>query len=88
MKFLLGKCVATPGALSLMERHEITHFDLLRRHVRGDWGDLERADKAANDAALVRGGRILSAYDTPGGRLWIISEADRSSTCILLHDEY
>lgn len=88
MRFNLGKCVATRGALQLMERCELSHFDLLRRHVRGDWGDLDRTDKAANDAALVRGGLLLSAYDTTQGRLWVITEADRSSTCILLPDEY
>jgi hypothetical protein len=71
-----------------MEQHEITYFDLLRRHVRGDWGDLDLADKAANETALKHGGRILSAYDTQGGRLWIITEADRSVTTILLPEEY
>lgn len=89
MRFELGKCVATPGALDQMEKAEVSYFDLLRRHVTGDWGELDREDKAANDAALVRGGRIFSAYNLPkGGRVWVITEADRSSTCILTPREY
>jgi hypothetical protein len=62
---------------------------LLARHSTGDWGDLEEADKQANEAALQAGDRILSAYKLTGGhKLWIITEADRRATTILLPSEY
>lgn len=60
----------------------------LRRHLRGDWGDLCDDDKAANDMALIAGTRIFSAYHTPEGKIWIITEADRSSTTVLTPEEY
>ena len=89
MKFELGQCVATRGAQALMEARGIEFFDLLRRHVRGDWGDLDAEDKAANDRAVKEGARILSAYNFPNGaRFWVITEWDRSATTILLPDEY
>jgi hypothetical protein len=61
----------------------------MRRHHCGDWGDLTEEDKQANEDALVHGDRILSHYKlTDGRRIYIITEADRSSTCILLPEEY
>jgi hypothetical protein len=61
----------------------------LRRHVGGDWGDLGAEDWKANDEAVTSGGRLLSAYVVGAGeQLWIITEADRSSTTILLPEEY
>jgi hypothetical protein len=60
----------------------------LIRHLSGDWGDLSSEDKAENDFSLRRDLRIFSAYDTPKGRLWIITEADRSATTVLLPSEY
>ncbi|HEX2973115.1 MAG TPA: hypothetical protein VHP11_12335 [Tepidisphaeraceae bacterium] len=61
----------------------------LARHVRGDWGNVGGEDWALNDRAVVEGSRILSTYTTAKQeRLWIITEADRSITCILLPDEY
>lgn len=63
--------------------------DFLERHVAGDWGQVDQEDAAANDLALQEGARLLSAYKTlKGVKLWVITEADRSSTCILLPDEY
>lgn len=63
--------------------------DGLARHAAGDWGDLCGEDRAANDRAVAVGARILSAYHTPEGvKLWIITEADRSATTILLPEEY
>lgn len=59
-----------------------------KRHVRGDWGDLDEQDKQANDKALQDGSRILSAYGKGETKLWIITEADRSATTILRPDEY
>jgi hypothetical protein len=83
--FKLGQIVATPGALGL----GVDLLALLRRHARGDWGDMCEEDLRANDEALLRGGRLFSGYTLPGGRrLWIITEADRGSTTFLLPEEY
>jgi hypothetical protein len=63
--------------------------DFLDRHVRGDWGEISKGDARLNDAAVKDGERVLSAYRTlKGEKLWIITEADRSSTCLLLPEEY
>jgi len=85
--FGLGTIVATPGAVDLAERGlNLTAY--LNRHANGDWGDVDAHDKAANDAAIYDGTRILSSYKTEFGKLWIITEADRSATTFLLPDEY
>jgi hypothetical protein len=61
----------------------------LRRHARGDWGELDPEDRQANDAALKNGTRLLSVYKTKSGmKFWIITEADRSSTTVLVPEEY
>ena len=84
-RFPLGKTVATPGALAL----GIDLASYMHRHHFGDWGDLCDEDKQANEEALEQGFRILSCYRVGGGRrIYIITEADRSSTCILLPEEY
>jgi len=84
-RFPLGKIVATPGALAL----GIDLQPYLRRHHCGDWGDLCEEDKQTNEEALEQGFRILSCYQVGGGkRIYIITEADRSSTCLLLPEEY
>lgn len=88
-RFPLGKLVATPGALRLLEQHKAEPFDFILRHVGGDFGALDADDVAANETALKRGFRILSSY--PFGsdkKLWIITEADRTVTTLLLSDEY
>ena len=88
-KFDLGKIVATPGALEALEASGQSPAFFLDRHVCGDWGEVGAEDKLLNDEALVSGERLLSAYKTLlGTRIWIISEADRSSTTILLPSEY
>ena len=88
-KFKLGQIVATPGALEALEVAEQLPAEFLRKHVRGDWGDVEADDRLENETSVECGFRILSAYRTKNGvRLWIITEADRASTCILLPDEY
>ena len=84
MKFQPGHIVATPGALSL----GINLLSYLKRHLNGDWGDIEVEDQAENEFSLEHGCRLLSAYQTPGGKLWIITEADRSATTFLLPEEY
>jgi hypothetical protein len=72
-----------------LEFSGFTPLDFLRRHVTGDDGDLSEEDKIANRSALTTGGRIFSAYNLAGReRLWIITESDRSSTCLLLPEEY
>jgi hypothetical protein len=86
--FAIGALVATPGALELMAAHNIDGFELLHRHVTGDWGDLGEEDKKENDLSVQKGFRILSAYGRGDKRLWIITEADRSVTTILRPDEY
>ena len=87
-RFELGRLVATPGVLSLFERHETSGREFLARHARGDWGDLDADDRRSNDLALVNGARLLSAYHLGEEKFWIITEADRSSTCFLLPSEY
>jgi hypothetical protein len=86
--FEMGKVVATPGALQFCEVNKINPLLLLGRHIAGDWGDLDSADVAANVHAVQHDLRILSSYKLTSGAMWIITEADRSSTCLLLPDEY
>jgi hypothetical protein len=88
-KFSLGRTVATPGALEALAEAGQTPQDFLSRHVQGDWGEVCAEDKRLNDQALVDGSRLLSAYRTLRNvRIWIITEADRSSSCLLLPEEY
>jgi hypothetical protein len=84
----LGKVVATPGALKLLEEAGGGPFDLLTRHATGDWGELCAFDRRQNQIALRDGYRVLSSYEVPAGKVWIITEADRSVTTILLPEEY
>ena len=84
----LGKVVATPGALKLLTEARAHPFDYLARHATGDWGELCAFDRRQNQIALRDGYRVLSSYDVLAGRVWIITEADRSITTILLPEEY
>ena len=87
--FSLGRLVATPGALAALEANCKGSTEYLERHVHGDWGELCEEDRQANAEALEHGLRILSAYRLDDGtRIWVISEADRSATTILLPEEY
>jgi hypothetical protein len=87
--FPLGKIVATPGAISALDDSRQNPATFLERHQSGDWGDCDEADKQENDLSVREGFRIFSIYRTSSGqKIWIITEADRSSTCILLPDEY
>lgn len=86
--FELGRIVATPGAIALMEDTQTLPVHLLARHICGDWGELDTEDKASNDHAVGAYLRILSAYPLGTGRVWVITEADRSATTILLPEEY
>lgn len=98
-KFNSGRVVITPGALDLMEQIKTDvvynlkempdpalHF--LGRHLSGDWGDLCEEDKTENELSLKEGFRLFSAYETKHGKLWIITEHDRSATTLLLPSEY
>lgn len=87
-RFKLGRILATPAAIEAVDRASISIIDLLIRHLRGDWGDLSESDRQQNELALIAGGRLLSSYPIAEARLWIITEADRSSTTLLLPDEY
>jgi hypothetical protein len=79
----------TPGALAAIEKPGQQPGDFLARHVIGDWGDLTPEDIKENKLSLQRGFRLLSACHTSAGdKLWVITEADRSSTCIVLPEEY
>ena len=86
--FKLGQIVATPAALARCEAADITPSSLLDRHVSGVWGDLDNEDKAVNDSAIINCWRILSAYETSLGKVWIITEWDRSATTLLLPSDY
>lgn len=86
MRFSLGRIVATPGALETFP-HPLL-FSCLRRHASGDWGELCEMDKELNDGAVKHGGRVFSSYALQDGKLWIITEADRSATTFLLPEEY
>lgn len=88
-RFTLGQTVATPGALSALTASGQSPCEFLRRHISGDWGELDAEDQQSNEDAVLHGERLLSAYRTcTGTKLWVITEADRSSTCVLLPDEY
>ena len=88
-RFTPGQVVATPGALAAFEASGESLFDYLARHLSGDWGDVSDADVYENEYALEHDLRLLSSYKLNSGqRIWIITEADRSSTCILLPEEY
>jgi hypothetical protein len=88
--FYLGEIVATPGALeALSKADKDIGLEYINRHVTGDWGELCDEDKQVNQEALVHGYRLMSVYELPTGvKIWIITEADRSVTTILLPEEY
>ncbi|WP_038115620.1 hypothetical protein [Variovorax atrisoli] len=108
-RFDLGRIVATPGALELMQRTDTHPLTLLARHVSGDWGECCPEDAQTNEDALVHGSRVMSVYRLPlrsasegsenaeqastqqdvgDDRIWLITEADRSVTTLLLPEEY
>lgn len=88
-RFELGQLVATPGALAALEQSGDQASEFLCRHASGDWGDLCEEDRRENEFSLEHGFRLLSSYTLRSSTvLWIITEADRSSTTILLPQEY
>jgi hypothetical protein len=93
-QFDLGQVVATPGALEALRDAGQQPHEFLTRHVTGDWGDLDHEDRRLNDAAVIDGSRILSAYTTlKGERVWVITEAiddqgRRAATTLLRPEDY
>jgi hypothetical protein len=87
--FPLGQTYITPGAMEALSEAGQGAAEFLNRHQRGDWGDLGEEDKAENEYSVDKRLRIFSAYHTREGvKLWVITEADRSATTILLPSEY
>jgi hypothetical protein len=84
----LGKVVATPGALKLLMEAGGHPFDYLARPALGDWGELCAFDRRQNEIALREGYRVLSSYPVGRECIWVITEADRSVTTILLPEDY
>lgn len=88
-KFSLGRIVATPGALRALREAKEEGFVYLFRHACGDWGEVCAEDREENDLSLREGFRLLSVYLLPDGvKIWIITEADRTATTILLPSDY
>ena len=97
-RFELGQLCNTPGAQAVLQRYQVNPFQLIGRHVRGDWGDICKEDAQTNEEALREGARIFSVYVLPPPlsesetltpvKVWLITEADRSVTTLLLPEEY
>ena len=87
--FTLGRTFITPGAEEALQIAGQTAIEFLRRHMSCDWGDLDEDDVRENELSLEKGFRLLSNYRTGKGQpLWVITEADRSATTVLLPTEY
>ena len=85
--FRLGRIVTTPDALEKLSRADI--LSGIQRHQAGDWGEVDQDDRKANNRALSEGTRLFSVYHSANSiRFWIITEADRSVTTVLLPEEY
>lgn len=87
--FELGQTVATPGALEALAASGETALKFLLWHACGNWGECSGHDSQAHDDAVNDHLRVFSVYRTAlGVKLWVITEHDRSSTCVLLREEY
>jgi len=87
--FPFGRVVVTLGAVAALSDTGTDAFALLARHQCGDWGEVPPEDGLENDRSVHQGFRVLSSYVVGGGvRIWIITEADRSVTTLLLPEEY
>ena len=88
-RFSPGRLLSTPGTLDAMMDAQQSPMDFVNRHIHGDWGDICDDDRQVNEESLEHGLRLLSSYRTKTCvKLWVITEADRSVTTILLPDEY
>ena len=86
-KFRLGKIVSTPNALDRLTQNDILLG--IQRHQAGDWGDVSEEDRAANELALIKRTRLWSVYHAGNGiKFWLITEADRSATSVLMPEDY
>jgi len=86
-KFRLGRIVSTPHALEVLPNEDI--LTAIARHQAGDWGDVDSHDRQANERALIEGTRLFSVYHAGNGpTFWIITEADRSITTVLMPEDY
>ena len=86
--FPLGRTVATPAARDELSQLNYSPLDLLRKHMSGDWAEMDAEDQQSNREAITEGSRVFSAYTIQDTKFWVITEADRSSTTILLPSEY
>ena len=87
--FSLGQTVATPGALCALGDAGVSWVSLIRRHQSGDWGTIDAEDRRENNLALKHGYRLMSVYAIGNDcKVWVITEADRSATTLLLPEEY
>jgi hypothetical protein len=84
----LGRVVVTPGALKVLSEAGEDPVHYLARHASGDWGDLDEHDRRENERSQKYGWRIVSSYPVKEKTIWVITEADRSVTTILLPEEY
>lgn len=92
-KFQLGQVVMTPGVAAILENMGDVDasravFTMLQRHMVGDCGDMCEEDKLSNEQAIAYGSRVMSSYKLGDETIWIITEADRSVTTLLLPEEY
>ena len=90
--FSTGQVVATPGALSLLSEVGVAPIDLITRHVFGDWSEMSPEDQVQNCLAVANGGRVFTSFSVGSApifeKVWVITEADRSSSCVLLPRDY
>lgn len=87
IRFNAGRASVTPAAAAALELAKVRDILLLARHIHGDWGDLDERDRLQNELAVLLDLRIVSHYILPTGPvIWVITEADRSATTILLAD--
>jgi hypothetical protein len=85
-KFPLGRLIITTNASEQLPLPEVNAA--LARHASGDWGELSHADAKQNQYALKHGSRLFSVYASSAGKFWVITEADRSATTILMPEDY
>jgi hypothetical protein len=86
-KFPLGQTVMTPNAMEQLTQDDV--LGALKRHAAGDWGDVCPEDAQENELSLREGYRLLSVYQSAAGvKFWIITEADRSATTVLMPEDY
>lgn len=85
----MGIICATPAALEVLHTCTVPFTNLVTRHVTGDWGTISAEDAARNEMAFTQGGRLLSVYPLADQTvIWVITEADRSATTLLVPEDY